>query len=77
MKIKMEISTFTSDFENMPKSIQQQLVEYAEFLISKTKSTKKPRKTENQFTFSWENGLDELKDEYTSVELQHKINELR
>jgi hypothetical protein len=77
MNIKMEISTFTSDFENMPKSIQQQLVEYAEFLITRTKSNKKTRKPENQFTFSWENGLDELKDEYTSVELQHKINELR
>ena len=74
MKIKMEISTFTSDFENLPQNIQKQVVEYAEFLISKTKSTKKTRKTENQFTFSWENGLDELKDEYTSVELQHKVN---
>ena len=74
MKIKMEISTFTSDFENLPQNIQKQVVEYAEFLISKTKSTKKTRKTENQFTFPWENGLDELKDEYTSVELQHKVN---
>ena len=70
----MEISTFTSDFENLPQNIQKQVVDYAEFLISKTKSTKKTRKTENQFTFSWENGLDELKDEYTSVELQHKVN---
>ncbi len=77
MNIKMEISTFTSEFENMPKNIQQQLVEYVEFPIEKTKSNKKNRKPENQFTFSWENGLDELKDEYISVELQHKINELR
>ncbi|MEI6138806.1 MAG: DUF2281 domain-containing protein [Mariniphaga sp.] len=64
----MEISTFTSDFENLPMSIQKQVVEYAEFLISKTKSNKKTRKTESQFTFSRENGLNELKDEYTSVE---------
>ena len=70
----MEISTFTSDFENLPMSIQKQVVEYAEFLISKKEPNKKTSKPENQFTFSWENGLDELKDGYTSVELQHKIN---
>lgn len=73
----MELSTFINDFENLPKNVQQQLVEYAEFLISKTKRNQKIRKTNQSFSFSWENGLIELKDEYTSVELQHKINELR
>ena len=73
----MELSSFTSDFENLPKNIQRQLVEYAEFLISKTKRSQKTKNTDHNFTFSWENGLSELKDQYTSVELQHKINELR
>jgi hypothetical protein len=31
----------------------------------------------SSFTFSREDGLSELKDQYTSVELQHKINDLR
>jgi hypothetical protein len=73
----MELSKFIEDFENLPKSIQHQLIEYAEFLISKSKQRRKLKKVRNTFTFSWENGLDELKELYSSVELQHKINELR
>jgi hypothetical protein len=73
----MELSSFIADFENLPKNIQRQLVEYAEFLIARSKRNQKSKKTRHNFSFSWENGLSELKDQYTSVELQHKINELR
>jgi hypothetical protein len=73
----MEISRFIEDFENLPKHIQKQLIEYAELLISKYQKGKKKNKNEPSLTFNWENGLDELKGTYSSVELQHKINELR
>ena len=73
----MELSSFIEDFENLPKSIQRQLIEYAEFLIAKSKRSRKSNNAKHNFTFSWENGLIELKDQYTSVELQHKINDLR
>jgi len=73
----MEISSFIEDFESLPKSIQHQLIEYAEFLIAKSKRNRKSKKVRNSFTFSWENGLSELKDQFTSVELRHKINEIR
>ena len=73
----MELSSFIEDFDNLPKSIQHQLIEYAEFLIAKAKQNRKSKKVRHNFTFSWENGLNELKDQYTSVDLQHKINELR
>jgi len=73
----MELSSFMEDFENLPKSIQSQLIEYAEFLMSKSKKNCKLRKSGHDFTFSWENSLSEMKEQYTSVELQHKINELR
>ena len=73
----MELSSFIEDFENLPKSIQRQLIEYAEFLKAKSKRNRKPKKVQHDFTFAWENCLNELKDQYISVELQHKINELR
>jgi hypothetical protein len=73
----MELSSFIEDFDNLPKNIQRQLIEYAEFLLAKSKRNRKSKKVNHDFTFSWENGLSELKDQYTSVELQHKINELR
>ena len=70
----MEIANFISDFENLPKQIQEQVIDYIDFLVSKyrNKETK-----ENKFKFDWENGLSELKNDFTSVELQHQANELR
>ena len=73
----MEITSFISDFENLPKHIQKQLIEYAEFLKSKYISREKATKSEEKFSFTWENGLRNLKKEYSSVELQNKINDLR
>ena len=73
----MEFSAFIEDFENLPKHIQKQLIEYAEFLISKHKKNKRKNKNIPSLTFRLENGLKELKSSYSSVELQHKINELR
>ncbi len=71
----MELSGFIEDFGNLPKHIQKQLIEYAEFLISKYQKEK--NKKSAPLSFNWENGLSELKAEYSSVDLQHKINDLR
>jgi len=73
----MEFTSFISDFENLPKHIQRQLIEYAELLKSKYMTDKNPKNNQGKFSFSWENGLKNLKKEYSSVELQHKINDLR
>ena len=37
----MEIASFISDFENLPTKIQEQVLDYIEFLISKYKKKKK------------------------------------
>ena len=37
----MEISGFIEDFENLPKHIQKQLIEYAELLVSRYKKGKR------------------------------------
>ena len=70
----MEIANFISDFENMPKKIQQQVINYFESLIMKNE---KKDKTGKELKFDWQNGLAELNNKYTSVELQHQANELR
>ncbi len=44
-----------------------------EFLIQKYRKEEKREK----FRFDWEGGLSELKEKYTSVELQHKALEWR
>ena len=70
----MEITSFISDFKNLPKNIQDQVLDYIEFLMTKYK---KKEKKDRKFKFDWEDGLSELKNDFTSVELQHKANELR
>ncbi len=71
----MELSSFIADFENLPRHIQKQLIAYAEFLKSRYLKEKNPSGKGAKFSFSWENGLSKLKQEYSSVELQHKIND--
>ncbi len=73
----MEFTSFISDFENLPKDIQKQLVEYADFLKSKYMTGRGTSTSKKDFSFNWENGLKHLKKEYSSVELQHHINDLR
>ena len=69
----MEIG-FISEFENLPEYLQKQVMDYIEFLKHKNKENNKNKK---KFSFDWENELSDFKNNYTSVELQHKANELR
>ena len=58
----------------LPEDVKKHLIDYIEFLAKKYSS--KPTQ-EDEFRFDWEGGLSELKDKYTSVELQHKALEWR
>lgn len=53
---------------------QKEVVDFIQFLEAKHKD--KSEKNE-KMTFEWAGALSHLKDKYTSVELQHKINEWR
>lgn len=70
----MEIASFVTNFKNTPETIQEQVLKYFEFLM--TKHNKKEKK-KRVFKFDWEDGLSEYKNKYTSIELQHQANELR
>ncbi|NOZ70003.1 MAG: DUF2281 domain-containing protein, partial [Deferribacteres bacterium] len=48
-------------------------LDYIEFLLQKYGGQEK----QGKFRFDWEGGLSELKDKYSSVELQHKALEWR
>jgi len=59
--------------DELPEDVEKEILDYIEFLLHKYgKKTEKKR-----FKFDWEGGLSDLKDEYTSVELQHKAMEWR
>lgn len=58
--------------QSLPSEMQQQVQEFIEFLLKK-----RSRQPTGQFKLDWRGALRELRDQYTSVELQHKIAEWR
>ena len=62
-----------SKLEELPEDLEREVLDYIEFLLRKY-GNKTKRKG---FGFDWEGGLSDLKDKYTSVELQHKALEWR
>lgn len=60
--------------KELPIDLRKEVLDYVEFLLTKHKGSKS--KTKN-FKFDWEGGLAEIKDKFTSVELQHKASEWR
>jgi hypothetical protein len=59
--------------EELPDNLKREALDYIEFLLQKYGRQEKREK----FRFDWEGGLSELKDKYSSVELQHKAMEWR
>mgnify|MGYP006249586575 CR=1 FL=1 len=65
-------------FQKLPNEIQSQLLDYTDFLSAKYLPTSETNgKKEDTFSFDWEGGIEDMKDEFTSVELQHHANQLR
>lgn len=58
--------------EQLPPDLQQEVKDFVEFLLKKR--AEKPSRAPQ---FDWAGALKDLKDRYTSVELQHKILEWR
>lgn len=55
--------------EQLPPELQQEARDFVEFLLKRRE--KKPR---GRPRFDWAGALKDLRDQYTSVELQHKIS---
>jgi len=58
----------------LPEDLKREVLDYIEFLLKKYKSEETKMK---KFKFDWEGGLSELREKFTSVELQHKVSEWR
>ena len=58
----------------LPEDLRGEVLDYMEFLSRKYKGRVAKAK---KFTFDWEGGLSEIREKFTSVELQHKALEWR
>jgi hypothetical protein len=72
----MSKDTLIAKYEALPVPAQKQVATFIEFL-SKTTPAKSARPAKRRFKFGWAGGLADLKDQFTAVELQHQINEMR
>nr|HDM58988.1 DUF2281 domain-containing protein [Bacillota bacterium] len=58
--------------KELPPDLQEEVRDFANFLLQKRAA--RPRRKPK---FDWARGLKELRDKYTSVELQHRASEWR
>jgi hypothetical protein len=72
----MSKSALIAKYEALPVTAQRQVETFIEFL-SKTTSAKTTSPAKRRFKFDWAGGLEDLKDQFTAVELQHRINQWR
>lgn len=66
------MSTVEEKIRRLPPSLRQEAEDFVDFLIQKRLN--RPRGTP---TFDWAGALKDLRDQYTSVELQHQISDWR
>ena len=62
--------------EELPPELQQEVEDFARFLLE-TKARSTAYQPHVKPTFSWAGALKDLRDQYTSVELQHEISSSR
>jgi len=58
--------------EQLPPDMQEEVKNFAEFLLEK-----RQKRTKGKPNFDWAGALKDLREHYTSVELQHEITERR
>ncbi len=63
--------TIKEKVKELPPELRQEVVDFVEFLIRK--HVRKKPKGKSQLKLNWKGALEDMKDQYTSVELQHKI----
>ena len=71
----MNIQLIQTKLDELSEELQREVLDYIDFLIMKHYKHKEEKKGE--LKFDWEGGLSDLKEKYTSVELQHKATEWR
>ncbi|MGB9596178.1 MAG: DUF2281 domain-containing protein [Candidatus Poribacteria bacterium] len=64
------MKTLIEKIEDLSPEDQREIEDFVDFLREK-----RARRLKKKPTFSWAGALKELKDQYTSVELQHKVTD--
>lgn len=66
------METLEEKIKTLPPDLKQEVIDFIDFLLEKRK-----RKNQAKLTLSWFGKLSDLRDQYTSLELQKKALEWR
>ena len=66
------MSTVEEKIRQLPPALRQEAEDFVDFLIEKRLNRRRGAPT-----FDWAGALKDLRDQYTSVELQHQISDWR
>jgi hypothetical protein len=69
----MNTQNINEKFQSLPHYLKREVLDYIEFLTKRYKVHHK----EKRFSFKWEGGLKELKEQFSAVNLQHKAKDYR
>lgn len=72
----MSKEALISKYEALPAGAQRQAEAFIEFL-SATHRPRRARPAKRRFKFDWAGGLEDLRSQFTAVELQHRLNDWR
>ncbi len=61
--------------KELPQELHKEVEDFVESLIKKNNANN--GNAERKYSFKWAGALKDLRDQYTSVELQHAISKLR
>lgn len=64
------MKSFDETFKKLLPDLQQEVEDFAQFLIEK-----RVQKSKGELKLDWRGALRNLRDKYTSIELQHKLLE--
>lgn len=68
------MQTFKELIDQLPPELQQEVKDFVEFLLERRTIRLKEEK-KGELKLHWRGALRDLRDKYTSVELQHKVLE--
>jgi len=77
----MNTAALINKFQSLPLKAQNEIADFIEFISKKyllaNKTDKKKSFNDEHFKFNWEGALSDYKNQYSSVDLQHKASEWR
>ncbi len=66
------MKTLEEQLKELPPELRQEVSDFVEFLV-----TKRLGRIREKPTFEWAGALKDLRQQYTSVDLQHRLSEWR